>query len=117
MRKSIFHDQTTKQLSVKISELVQDKLIVFVGGESLKILKKSQNPQKIFKFSDFEKVFCQKIKQSISSNFQLGDFEFDDRMSNCGYVSCQVQGFTDDTLRIQGRRPKRPDKECLSGNS
>ena len=25
------------------------------------------------------------------------------------------EGFTDDTLRIQGRRPKRPDKECRSG--
>ena len=34
MRKSIFHDQTTKQLSLKISELVQDKLKFFVGGEN-----------------------------------------------------------------------------------
>ena len=28
------HDQTTKQLSLKISELVADKLKVFVGGEN-----------------------------------------------------------------------------------
>ena len=33
-RKSIFHDQTTKQLSLKISELVQDNLKIFVGGEN-----------------------------------------------------------------------------------
>ena len=47
----------------------------------------------------------------ISNNFQQGDFEceicFDDkegflchRMSNCGHVFCQVQGFTDDQLHI-----------------
>ena len=33
MRKFIFHDQTFKQLSLKISELDQDKLKMFVGGE------------------------------------------------------------------------------------
>lgn len=47
----------------------------------------------------------------ISNNFQQGDFEceicFDDkegflchRMSNCGHVFCQVQGFMDDLLQI-----------------
>ena len=34
VRKFIFHDQSTKQLSLKISELVQDKLKSFVGGEN-----------------------------------------------------------------------------------
>ena len=34
MRKFIFHDPTTKQLSLKISELVQDKLKIFGGGEN-----------------------------------------------------------------------------------
>ena len=32
LRKSIFHDHTTEQLSLKISELVQDKLEIFVGN-------------------------------------------------------------------------------------
>ena len=34
LRKSIFYDQTTKKLSLKISELVQDKFKIFVGGEN-----------------------------------------------------------------------------------
>ena len=34
VRKFIFHDQSTKQLSLKISELVQDKLKIFAGGEN-----------------------------------------------------------------------------------
>ena len=31
---SPFHDQTTKQLSLKISELIKDKLKIFVEGEN-----------------------------------------------------------------------------------
>ena len=34
LRKSLFNDQTTKKLSLKISELVQDKLKIFVQGEN-----------------------------------------------------------------------------------
>ena len=34
VRKSIFYDETTKQLSLRISQLVLDKLKIFVGGEN-----------------------------------------------------------------------------------
>ena len=48
MRKFIFHDQSTKQLSLKISELVQDKLKIVIGGKNSSFHLSAENNLDLF---------------------------------------------------------------------